>query len=146
MTEPTYNPDRHSPDYEFRPFPGSPPANAPKRKGWRIRHIAAAYAVGGLILGSALASAAVKPERVEVTKEVPGPERTVTKEVKVEVPVTPAACITALDLNEQAFSGLAESMRLVTEGDYAGAKANTDKVSLLVPRVNAAKAECRTAQ
>jgi hypothetical protein len=132
MTEPSYTSTIH------------PPATPPKKKGWRIRHIAAAYGIGGLILGSALAAAAQgEPETVTVTKEVPGPERIVEKEKRVEVPVTPQSCLTALTLNEEAFTGLATSMQLVMDADYSGAKANNDKVSALVPKVNAAKSECR---
>lgn len=122
------------------------PPPAPKKRPWykqRIVLIPAAAMLVGLGMGAATTP---EPKTVEVIKEVPGPERTVTKEVKVNVPTTPASCLEALDLNEQAFTGLAESLRLVTERDYSGAKANNDKVARLVPKVNAAKVSCRAAQ
>lgn len=137
-------------DWQYTPTPP-----APKKKGWRIRHIAAAYAVGGLILGSALAATAIKPERVEV----PGPERIVNKTVEVDKPVTPAACLTALDLSEEAFGYAAQAMGYMSDALTAASKfdtaaitqANTDlkavtpKMTALKDPMNAAKSECRAA-
>lgn len=118
----------------------------PKQKWWQKKWAGPVLlAVGCLAVGGSI-GASGQPEPVEVVKEVPGPERVVTKTERVEVPVTPEACLTALTLNEEAFSGLAKSMEFVMDGDYAGASANTDKVSLLVPKVNAAKTECRAAK
>lgn len=123
------------------PLPEHMQRPAPKKQAW-WKKPAVLLPVGALLLGTAIGTANT-PKPVEVVKEVPGPERVVEKEKRVEVPVTPASCMTALDLNEEAFSGLAKSMSLVTEGDYSGAKANNETVARLVPKVNAAKAECR---
>jgi hypothetical protein len=100
----------------------------------------------GLMLGSAIGASTVKT--VEVTKEVPGPERVVTKTVdkEVKVPVTPAACLEALDINEAAFDQLAKSLQYISDMDFESAKASNAKVSAMVPKSNAAKAECRAAK
>ena len=113
----------------------------PKRRRWFTKP-AVILPVAAFILGSALGLGAT-PKPVEKRVEVPGPERTVTKEVEVEVPVTPQSCLTALELNETAFSYLSDSLTSITEMDYSAAKASTGKVQALVPKVNAAKSECR---
>jgi hypothetical protein len=129
---------------------------APKRKGLRIRHIAAISAVAGLILGSAV-TAGVKPEPVTVTKEVPGPERVVTKTETVEKEVTPNACLTALDMSEQAIGYASDALGYSQDAvlaasklDADGINAQKDKMDALMPKLKAlteplqsAKAECR---
>lgn len=135
-----------SPYAEPAPFPDHMRPAPQKKQQWFKKPIVWGPALA-LLLGVGIGTGnKPEPERIEVTKEVPGPERTVTKTEKVEVPVTPTACLTALDLNEEAFTGLAKSMQLVMDADYAGAKANNTTVAALVPKVNAAKAECRAAQ
>ena len=136
------------------PAPLTPPPATPgyfqtpppkKKQAWfkkPIVLIPAAAMFVGLGMGAATTP---EPKTVEVIKEVPGPERTVTKEVKVNVPTTPAACLTALDINEQAFTLLSESLGHVIDRDYTAANASSEKVKALVPKVNAAKAECRAA-
>lgn len=125
----------------------------PKKKGWRIQHVAAAWAIG-LLVGGILGTAN-RPAPVETVKEVPGPERVVTK--SVEVPVTPAECITALDLASDAIGTLAEVGSLASDGVMAAYNRNgpvlesiTAKVSALnkkitdaTPAVGAATQACR---
>jgi hypothetical protein len=122
-------------DWQYQPAPPAPK----KRRAWIIPVIALAL---GLIIGGA-STAGAKPEPVEVVKEVPGPERTVEKRVEVKVPTTPAACLNALTINEQAFTYLSESMDHILSADYAAANRSTERVKALVPKSNAAKAECR---
>lgn len=99
----------------------------------------------GLLMGTAI-GASGKPK--EIITEVPGPERVVTKEVtkEVKVPVTPKACLEALDINEAAFTQLATSLQYITDMDFESAKASNAKVSAMVPKSNAAKAECRASK
>lgn len=130
-----------------------PPAPKKSRKRFILP---AALLVGGIIIGSAAAGSA-EPEVRTVTKEVPGPEREVIKEVKVNVPTVPESCLTALTLSEQAFDYASESMGYMSDAltaagniDPAGIeqasgklKLITPKLQALAPQVNTAKAECR---
>lgn len=133
---------------------GTPPA---PKKPW-FKKPAALIAVFGLacaLVGGGI-GAAGKPE--PVTKEVPGPERVVTKTETVEK--TPVACLTALDLSEQAidYAGEAlgytkEAMMAASRLDAAGITAESNKVGALTPKIKAitgpltaAKAECRAAE
>lgn len=84
-----------------------------------------------------------EPETTVETKTVQGPERVVTK--NVEVPVTPQSCLDALTITETAFTYLSESMQHILDADYAAAEKSTARVKALVPKSNAAKAECRAA-
>lgn len=107
--------------------------------------------LGTLVLGLSLGTMN-RPDPVTVTVEKP-------VEKIVEKKVTPVACLTALDLSEQAFGYAAESMgymskALTAAGDMdvaaitqasADLKVVTPKMEALSPRVNAAKAECRAA-
>lgn len=126
-----------------------------KPKPWkRPWFIPAAVGATALLLGIGIGSSG-KPKTVEVVKEVPGPERVVTKTVEV----TPKACLTYVDLSEQGFSYAAEAMGYMSDGMHAAAAYNvpgiqaantklqslTPKMNDLSPRSNAAKAECRAA-
>lgn len=119
---------------------GTPPP-APKKKQWFTKPIVWVPAAA-MLLGLAIGSSNT-PAPVEVVKEVPGPERIVTKTEKVDVPVTPQACLVALDINELAFTLVSESLGHVLDADYTAANASSDKVKALVPKANAAKSECR---
>ena len=115
--------------------------NTAKRKPWILP---AAIAAAALLLGIGIGASGTNTETIEVTKEVPVDKPyPVEKRIEVPVNVTPQACITALDLNEQAFSGLSESLGYIMDRDYAAATTTTERVKALTPRVNAAKAECR---
>lgn len=112
-----------------------------------------AMVVGGFI------GASGQPE--PIVKEVPGPERVVTNTVekKVDVPVTPAACVTALDLSEKGFSISAEAMGYMSDALTAASKfdvasmqranVNLDalnpKLKAITAPMKAASAECRAA-
>ena len=115
-----------------------------------------------LLIGIAI-GASDTPKTVEVVKEVPGPERVVTKEVtkevKVDVPVTPASCLTYITLSEEGFGYAGDAMGHLSDALSAASefnvpameaanvklKAVTPKMNDLAPRSNAAKAECRAA-
>lgn len=56
---------------------------------------------------------------------------------------TPEACLLALDLNEEAISGLSDAMDYLADKDYTAASRSIDDVKALVPKVNAAKEKCR---
>ena len=120
-------------------FMSDTPTPAPKPKAWWKKPIFI-LPLGTLVLGLGLGMNN-RPEPVQV----PGPERVVTKTETKEVEVTPQSCLTSLELNESAFSYLSDSLTSITEMDYTAAKASTDKVQALVPKVNAAKSECRAA-
>lgn len=146
----------------FNPNPnflsGNDAPKRPRKKRWILP---VSVGVAGLLIGSAM-GASNRPKPVEVVKEVPGPERVVTQTVekKVDVPKTPAACLTALDLSEQAFNYAAEALgysndALTAAGqlDPAGIQAAGDKmealnpkIKALAPKVNAAKSECRASE
>jgi hypothetical protein len=154
----SYNPAATDPNYQPGvPPQWNPPTTPPKKKQW-FKNPLLLIPVGTLLLGLSIGGA--KTETVEVTKEIPGPERTVTKEVKVNVPTTPAACIEALSLYEQVvdYSGEAlgysnDALQAAARLDAAGIEAAgskmkslTPKLQAMTPKVNAAKAECRAAQ
>jgi hypothetical protein len=135
-----------------------PPAPLPPKlerpKPWYRQKLVfpVALLIGGMILGAAGAASA-KPKPVEVIKNVPGPERVVTK----EVPRTPAACLEALDLSEQGFGLAAEAMGYMSDAMIAAStfdvaaiqKANADldavnpKLKELTMPMKAEAAECR---
>jgi hypothetical protein len=140
---------------QYTPFYDGTQPPAPKKQAW-WKKPAVLLPIGALLLGTAIGTSN-RPAPVEVVKEVPGPERVVTKTEKVDVPTTPASCLTALDLSEQAFTYAAESMGYMNEALQAAGKFNTagieaageklkvlnPKLTALSPQVNAAKAECR---
>lgn len=113
---------------EYAPAQPQPPA--PKKGfNWKLAAMVfPAVLIGGLV-GSALNPAPAPVVQVQ--------EKIVEKEV------TPESCLEALEINEDAFSYLSESMGHIMDGDYTAAARSTDKVTALVPKVNAAKAECR---
>ena len=122
-------PDLHSP--------------APKPK-WYKRPIVWLPAVAAIVafgLGSGSASAkTVEVEKV-VEKTVPGPERVVTKEVKV--PTTPAACLEYIRLAEQVYTISAEAVGEAAKLNAAGIDRQTQKLGAIKPDLQAAKAGCR---
>jgi hypothetical protein len=132
---------------------GAPP---PAKRPW-YKRAAVLLPAGALLLGLGVGSA-VQPKPETITKEVPGPERVVTKTETVEK--TPVACLTALDLSEQAidYAGEAlgytkEAMMAASRLDAAGITAESNKVGALTPKIKAitgpltaAKAECRAAE
>lgn len=137
------------------PFPEHMKRPAPQKKRW-FKNPLLLIPVGALILGfSAGASTTPEPVTVVETKEVPGPERTVTTEV--EVPVTPPECIEALDLAADMIGNLAEVGTLASDGVMAAYNRNgpeleavTSKVTALnqkitdgTPAVGAATQACR---
>lgn len=122
---------------------GQPPATPPKKPRWYFKP-AVLLPIAALMIGLGIGGATGKTETVEVTKEVTKEvpvEKIVTK--TVEVPVTPDSCLEALTINEQAFTYLSESMGHIVDGDFSAANASTERVKALVPKSNAAKAECR---
>jgi hypothetical protein len=126
----------------------NPPTTPPKKPNFFKRHwLILTVGVVALALGSGIGAGNAKTETVEVIKEVqvPGPERVVTKEVKVNVPTVPASCLEALTLNEEAFDIASESLGYVSKGQFAAANASTSRLNALAPKVNAAKAACRAA-
>jgi hypothetical protein len=117
---------------QYAPFQSQPQPPAPKKRfNWKLAlAIFAAVLIGGVI-GSV--SNPAPPPVVQVQE----------KEVEVEKEVTPASCLEALDLNEEAFSYLSDSLSSTADQNYTAARRSTDKVVALVPKVNAAKAACR---
>lgn len=136
--------------------PTTPTTKPKTRKRW-IKPTA--IGAGAFIFGALIGAAGEPtPETVTVTKEVEVPvEKIVTEEVEVEVPVTPEACLEALDLNEQGFDLASEAMGYMGEAldaaanfDIAGLEAATAELEVVNPKMtaladpmNAAKAECR---
>lgn len=149
--------ENNEPQYVGKYFAtGTPPEKKKKQAWWK--NPAVLLGVGALLIGLGIGSSTAKPETVEVTKEVevPGPER--IKTVTKEVPTTPAACLTALTLAEQAFDYAAEALTYSNEATQAAARLNaagitaasgkidgvTAKLKGIAPELNAAKAECRS--
>lgn len=140
-------------DWQYRQ-----PVTPPKKKGWRIRHVAAAYALGGIILGLVIGGSTATHETV--TRDVPGPERIVNHDVTVNVPTTPAECATAIDLYEQLTDYTSEALGYTQDAmvaastfDAAGINKATANVKTLTPKIQAlgdplkaAKAACRAAK
>lgn len=110
----------------------------PKKKRWFTKPVVL-LPVAALIVGVGVGSAGQKaPETIVETK-------TVTETVTEEVEVTPASCLEALDLNEEAFDYASESLGHIAAGDFAAANRSTERMGTLTPRVNAAKESCRAA-
>lgn len=141
------------------PTPEGPKKESPFEKGMRYGKKPVVFLpVIALLLGIGIGSGNA-PEPVTVTKEVPGPERIVEKEVEVQVPVTPEACTTYIDLSEQAFSYTSEAMgymRDAMEGvsvmDVSVVEKATADLQVVQPKIEAlssevldAKAACREA-
>lgn len=112
---------------EYAPAQPQYQPQEPKKKfNWKLAvMIFAAVLIGGFV------GSAVKPPVVEVQEKI------------VEKAVTPAPCLKALDLNEEAFGYLSDSLSQTLDKDYTAANRYLDKVTALVPKVNAAKSECR---
>jgi hypothetical protein len=125
------------------------------RKWWRRKWVPyAALGASMLFIGVAI-GASGQPDPVEVVKTVPGPTKTVTKEVEV----TPAACLKALDLSEQGFTLSAEAMGYMSDALTAASQfdtaaiqqANSDltelnpKIKALTAPMKSAATECRAA-
>ena len=141
MTENTYQP------IPAEPAPWNPPTVPPKKKKWFTAPLVL-VGVGALVLGTAIGSAGQK------TVTVPGPERTVTKEVKV--PTTPAACSEAFSLAEQVFTASASTVGILSDalgaagrfdvaalqGMPAKIQAQTDLINGINPKYKAAKSSC----
>lgn len=118
--------DTFTPAYRLDP--------TPKKKRWYTKPIVLLPALA-LIVGAGIGSAGQKaPEVVTETK-------TVTETETVEV--TPASCLEALDLNEEAFDYASESLGHIAAGDFDAARESTERMGTLTPRVNAAKESCR---
>ncbi|HCB59148.1 MAG TPA: hypothetical protein DEP82_14835 [Arthrobacter bacterium] len=140
MTENTYQP------IPAEPAPWNPPTVPPKKK-WFAKPLVW-LPVAALVLGAGLGSAGQK------TVTVPGPERTVTKEVKV--PTTPAACSEAFSLAEQVFTASASTVGVLSDaltaagrfdvaalqGMPAKIQAQTDLINGINPKYKAAKSSC----
>lgn len=108
------------------------------------------------VVAFAMGSGSTSARTVEVEKRVEVPvEKIRTVEKKVEV--TPASCLEALTLSEQAFDYAAEALGYSGEALQAAARLNAPgiqaakakmdilnpKMSALAPKVNSAKAQCR---
>lgn len=114
---------------EYAPTQYQPPA--PKKKfNWKLAGMVFAAVLVGGVVGSV--SNPAPPPVVQVQEKI------------VEKEVTPESCLEALDLNEDAFSGLSDSMGHVLDGNYTAANRSTEKIKALVPKANAAKADCRS--
>lgn len=126
-----------------------------KQKFWQKKWFPmAAVGTGALLLG-VIVGAGGQPEPVEVVREVPGPERVVTKTVEKEV--TPKACLEALDLSQQGFTYSSEAMgymstALTAAGNFDVATLEQTKLDLekLTPKMGAltmpmqkANSDCR---
>lgn len=140
-------------------IPAAPTTPPTKRKRFNIKY--AAIGAGAFIIGSLLGAAGQpepETETVTVTKEVEVPvEKIITEQVEVEVPVTPEACLEALDLSEQGFGLASEAMGYMSDAmtaastfDIVALEAATAELEVLNPKLtalsdpmNAAKAECR---
>lgn len=133
------------------PYPQYTPAPpAKKKKQW----LPVALVPLALVFGIAVGLGNTPPP-VTVTKEVPGPERSVIKTVDKEV--TPKSCLTAIDLSEQVitYAGAVlsysqEAMMSASRLDAAGISLQNEKVKAVTPKLQAltgpltaAKAECR---
>lgn len=107
------------------------------------------FAVGiptlALVIGVGIGTSATgeTPEpRVETIVQTETVEVPVEKEIEVEVPVTPAACIAALDeaealnqLNIEAFGVVADMFDAASSFDVAGINSGSAKLDALQPDV-----------
>ena len=132
-------------------IPSTVPAPETKRPIWK--RPLTLVGVGALAIGILIGGSG-RPAPEVVTVEKP-----VDKIVEKRVEVTPAVCLSALDLSETAFGYASDafgfaSAALTAAGNMdiagiekAGAdiKALNPKIEAIAPRVNAAKAECRAA-
>jgi hypothetical protein len=108
------------------------PALPEKRHTVRNVVLGAIAAVLILLFGVGIGSASVK--ETTVTKEV-------EKEVTVEV--VPDACLDALDLADEAFSGFSDVLGSILDGDYDAAESGLAANKKLTAPYLRAKDECR---
>lgn len=141
----------------------NPPTTPPKKKRWftnKLIWVPALALFAGIAMG---AGTQPEPEVREVekivTKEVPV-EKIVEVEKEVKVPVTPAACIEALDLAQTGFTYSSEAMGYMNDALQAAGRfdvaaleqANADletlnpKIGALKEPMLAATTECRAAE
>lgn len=122
-------------------FNDTNPARKPKWFKRPVIWLPVVAAVVAFGLGSGSASAkTVEVEKV-VEKTVPGPERVVTKEVKV--PTTPAACLEYIRLAEQVYTVSADAMGEAAKLNAAGIDRQTAKLAAIKPNLLAAKSGCQ---
>jgi hypothetical protein len=144
---------------------GTAGAREPKHRagrGWLRRHWLALVLVlvalfVGVGIGSGSPQTVAGPERIV---NVPGPERVVNHDVpgpERVVEKSPKSCLLALDLADTGFGYSQDAMTIVaaafeaiSNGDVEGLTTETgklkgvsDKFTVLAPKYNAAKAECR---
>lgn len=77
-----------------------------------------------------------------VEVEVPGPVQTKTKEVKVEVPVTPGACLTAIELADEALTLAGDAVQATYEQDPVWLDQITVELEGKVTKYHQNKAAC----
>lgn len=112
----------------------APVPSKPKPKfNWKMALIVFAAVLIGGVIGSA--SNPAPPPVIQVQ------EKTVEKEVMVKQ--TPISCLTALDLTEEAFGAMSESLGHILNEDYTAANRVTESIKAKAPEANAAKAKCR---
>lgn len=155
-------------DFQPNPVPAAPQTGptiepAPKKRpSWLVPVVVAVVAASIGYGAAGGAPAAAEPEvitetkEVEVVKEVEVP---VEKIVEVEVEVTPAACLEALDLAGEglgiaaamvghiqpaAMAGLNRDVPAI-EAITADMAASNVQLEELTPKASAASAECRSA-
>jgi hypothetical protein len=130
----------------FPPMPNHPPVKPKAKRKWLVPVLM----IAALLLGIGFGSIKPTPDPVTITKEVP-------VEKRVEVPVTPTACGTALTLYDQLVGYSTEALGYSNEAlqsaaklDAAGIYAANDKVKTLTPKIDtlapllrAAKDTCR---
>lgn len=154
-----YNP---VPQPQFSPPPPpSVPPQAPVRgkSKWRLVPVLGALVLGLIIGGAAAGGAKTSASASAVSQPTATATTTVTAK-PVQVPVTPASCISALSLADQGFSNASDAFNIVSQmmddikaldatalqGHIADLNGQTTKMQGITGPYNAAKAECRASQ
>jgi len=127
--------DWAGPHYNPYLMPATGPDRAAKKKQTSLK-------IGASICAALICFALGAGSTQARTVTAEGPERVVEKQVKV--PTTPASCLEALSLAEQAFDLAADAMGQLQDRDLAGMNSTTADLKRLGPKLNAAKAECRS--
>lgn len=122
------------------------------KRALKIAGVAVALAA---TFGAGMATTSARTVEVEkvVEKNVPGPERIVTKTVTVEKPVTPQACLDFITLADGGFAYASKAMDISKAAiqaaamqDVAGLTAAVEDMKVLNPKIDALAAPIKAAR
>lgn len=110
----------------------------------------ALLALALLTVGACTATEAAEPAPTPLvivkTIEVPGPQPTpqiITKTIKVPTPITPKACLDALNDSDALLGNLSNWISAMADGKYKRASTLSDEVGPLIDAYFSTRDQCR---